>query len=197
MSAVEAIHRAVEFNPHVPPYLLQVKSLAASVVPLRWDFFVFLITFGLFSCQLNVYFLYESTNLKPLFLFQMRSIILPPEHILKRGDSEAISYAFFHLQVTKFYKILFLSRLRRCSLKRFGIGVIWFVLINILRVRFINFFWLPVEVELLKLLSHNLILLFGILSYTHSTVYSFIVWMEERKSRIILCSFLFKTWEVE
>uniref|UniRef100_A0A8K9WU51 Suppression of tumorigenicity 7 n=1 Tax=Oncorhynchus mykiss TaxID=8022 RepID=A0A8K9WU51_ONCMY len=121
MNAVEAIHRAVEFNPHVPKQDNIHWSYCSWLLSgTQWDCLAVLQLYPLKAFKargqgardgpLNRA---QKTDLAhgegkrregvdphfvTLYLLEMKSLILPPEHILKRGDSEAIAYAFFHLQ---------------------------------------------------------------------------------------------------
>ncbi|KAF3856587.1 hypothetical protein F7725_017310 [Dissostichus mawsoni] len=92
MNAVEAIHRAVEFNPHVPKRLLPPLCPEAAILSP-------LITYP-HPVSYPLMFPHPpfEPNRESDYLLEMKSLILPPEHILKRGDSEAVAYAFFHLQ---------------------------------------------------------------------------------------------------
>ncbi|KAK1900956.1 Suppressor of tumorigenicity 7 protein-like [Dissostichus eleginoides] len=125
MNAVEAIHRAVEFNPHVPKRLPPPLCPEAAILsPLitgdrEWRSrpknervggggrpaqrtevspeLTDCLDSGAGGVEDGDWFVIERKETK-MYLLEMKSLILPPEHILKRGDSEAVAYAFFHLQ---------------------------------------------------------------------------------------------------
>ncbi|KAM3184162.1 hypothetical protein ACTXT7_008953 [Hymenolepis weldensis] len=116
LSAVEAIHRAVEFNPHVPRLARNtaVKRLLSYQVVIEDDKSNYNPATRIFvhDVQLMIdlttsdFFKAEKASRKmglirgitgDRYLLEMKPLILPTEHILKRGDSEALAYSFFHL----------------------------------------------------------------------------------------------------